>query len=69
MQQKNGDGRGGATHLLLSPAQKLFPVTFIFSGMQNKCEKFRAAVYAVTNLSSVKFIILPNSSAGEVIDL
>lgn len=37
--------------------------------MQNKYETFRAAVYAVTNLSSVKLIILPNSSTGEVIDL
>lgn len=27
--------------------------------MQNKYEMFRAAVYAVTNLSSVKLIILP----------
>lgn len=72
VQQRNGDGRGGVVHFLLSPAQIFFPVTVIFSrmlGMQNKYETFRAAVYAVTNLSSVKLIILPNSSKGEVTDL
>lgn len=60
-QQRNGDGHGGAVHLLLSPAQIFFPVTFLsrMMGMQNKYEMFRAAVYAVTNLSSVKPKILP----------
>lgn len=33
MQQRNGDGRGDAVHLLLSPAQIFFHVTVIFSRM------------------------------------
>lgn len=72
MQQRNGDGRSGAVHVLLSPAQIFFPVTVTFRrmlGVQNKYETFKAAVYAVTNLSSAKLIILPNSSKGEVTDL
>lgn len=72
VQQRNSDGCGGAVHFPLSPAQIFFPGAFIFNRMlwmQNKYEMFRAAVYAVTNLSSVKLIILPNSSTGEVIDL
>ena len=73
VQQRNGGLLGGsAVHLFLSPAQIFFSVAFIFSGMlgmQNKYETFRMAVCAVTNLSSAKLIILPNTFTREVIDL
>jgi len=36
--------------------------------MQNTYEMFRTAACAVTNLSSVKLIILPNTFTREVID-
>lgn len=37
--------------------------------MQDKYEMFRTAVCTVTNLSSAKLIILPNTFTREVIDL